>query len=398
MKIVPAHSIANIRPYFFSTLNKTIDELKTQGLDIIRLDMGSPDLPPADFIIEKLIESAKRPDKHGYTPMGGAPAFRKAVSIYYNARFDIDLNPDTDIVALIGSKEGIFNINHTLLDPGDLVLLPDPYYPVYLAGAQIADCRIYFMPLLKENNFLPDFDSIPEKIKKEAKLMWLNYPNNPTGAIAPIEFFEKAVEVAEKYEIVIAHDAPYVDVTFDQYRAPSILQAKGAMDVAVEFNSLSKAYNMAGWRVGMAVGNPEIINLLKIYKSQIDSSIFAPILDAAEIALTGDQSWLEERNTIYEERRDIVYKGLITSGFEVENPKGALYLWAKLPKGFNNSMELCSKLLQETGVSITPGVVYGAHGEDYIRISIITPTEKLQTAMERVFLWMQKQERKKGLE
>ncbi len=391
MIIHSAHSISNIRPYFFSTLNKTINELKSNRMDVIRLDMGSPDLPPADFIVDALVESARKPNKHGYTPMGGAPDFLQAVALYYDYRFNVKLDPKKEIVALIGSKEGIFNLAQVLLDPGDLVLLPDPYYPVYLAGAQIAESRIFFMPLLKENGFLPDLDAIPESVAKEAKLMWLNYPNNPTGAVANLEFFKKAVDFATKYEIILAHDAPYMDITYNGFEAHSILEVDGAKDVAIEFNSLSKTYNMAGWRVGMGVGNPDLIQFLNTYKSQIDNSIFAPIMDASIKALTGDQSWLEERNTIYEERRNIVFQGLVDAGFEVENPKAALYVWAKVPNRLGDPMEFTAKMLNQTGVSITPGEIYGPSGKDYVRISIITPTERIHEAMQRINDWVRRQ-------
>lgn len=391
MKIRPAHTIENIRPYFFASLNNKIEKLRANGVDVIRLDMGSPDLPPADFIIEKLIASARDPNKHGYAPMEGTPTFLHAVASYYENRFNVRLVAESEVVALIGSKEGIFNINHTLLDPGDLVLLPDPFYPVYLAGAQIADCKIYFMPLLKENDFLPNFDTIPSEIANQSRLMWLNYPNNPTGAVADLDFFNRALAFANKHDIIIAHDAPYVDVTFDGYQAHSILEVEGAKETAIEFNSLSKTYNMAGWRVGMAVGNPEIVRLLKVYKSQLDSSMFTPIMDAAVVALTGDQSWLVERNRIYQERRDIVYNALKKADFEVDLPKAALYLWFKLPVGYGDMVTLCDHLLEETGVSITPGIVYGLSGMDYIRISIITPTDRIKEAMDRMLTWFQKQ-------
>ncbi|HOE35822.1 MAG: aminotransferase class I/II-fold pyridoxal phosphate-dependent enzyme [Chloroflexi bacterium] len=389
MKIRPAHTVENIKPYFFASLNKTLAELKAKGVNIIRLDMGSPDMPPAQFIIDRLIESARDPKKHGYAPMGGSAEFLKAITDYYKARFGVDLNPKTEVLALLGSKEGIFNINHTLLDPGDLVLMPDPYYPVYLAGAQLADSRVFFMPLLKENNFLPDLNAIPKEIAREAKMMWLNYPNNPTGAIAGLDFYAEAVEFARQNEIVIVHDAPYTDLTFDGYRAHSILEVPGAKDVAIEFNSLSKTYNMAGWRIGMAVGNAEVIRLLASYKSQIDNSIFQPIMDAGALALTGDQTWLAERNLVYQERRDVVYEGLIAAGFEVDKPKAALYLWARLPQRFGDPMQFCADVLNETGVSMTPGVIYGPSGKDYIRISIITPTEQIKEAMNRLVAWVQ---------
>lgn len=360
-------------------------------MDVIRLDMGSPDLPPASFIIETMVESARNPKKHGYSPAGGSPGFLKAVSTYYKRRFDVDIDPKTEALALIGSKEGLFNLNHTLLNPGDMVLLPDPYYPVYLSGAQLADARYHFMPLLKENNFLPDFDAIPEEVAKEAKIMWLNYPNNPTGAIADLAFFEKAVAFAKKYDILIAHDAPYCDLCFDGYEAPSIMEVAGAKDVAVEFNSLSKTYNMAGWRIGMAVGNKEAIRLLANYKSQIDSCIFMPIMDAGQAALTSDQSWLVGRNKIYQERRDVVYRGLKEAGFEVDLPKAALYVWAKLPPKFTDPVKFCADLLNDTGVSMTPGVVYGPSGKDYIRISIVIPTDRIAEAIDRLKAWIAKQ-------
>jgi len=388
---LPSKTVANLKPYFFAGLKTVIAELQAKGMDVIRLDMGSPDLPPASFIIETLVESARNPKKHGYSPAGGSAGFLKAVSTYYKRRFDVDIDPATEALALIGSKEGLFNLNHTFLDPGDMVLLPDPYYPVYLAGAQLADARYHFMPLLKENNFLPDFDAIPEEVASEAKIMWLNYPNNPTGAVAGLDFFKKAVAFAKKYDILIAHDAPYCDLCFDGYEAPSILEVEGAKDVAVEFNSLSKTYNMAGWRIGMAVGNKEAIRLLANYKSQIDSSIFMPIMDAGQAALTSDQAWLEGRNKIYEERRNVVYQGLKEAGFEVDLPKAALYVWAKLPPKFDDPVKFCADLLNDTGVSMTPGVVYGPSGKDYIRISIVIPTDRITEAIDRLKDWIAKQ-------
>jgi LL-diaminopimelate aminotransferase len=389
MKINPAARIADIKPYFFSLLDQKISVLKEGGLDVIRLDMGSPDLPPAPFIIEAMIKSVKLPNKHSYTASGGTPSFLQAVAFYYQARFGVSLDPKSEILALIGSKEGIFNIHHALLDPGDLVLLPDPCYPVYRSGVSISNCQAFAMPLLRENNFLPDLEKIPKDIARKAKLMWINYPNNPTGAVANLHFFKKCVDFAMEFNIIIAHDAPYVDLTFDGYKAPSILEVDGAKEVVVEFNSLSKTYNMAGWRIGMASGNKDIIRLLKIYKSQIDTSLFAPIMDAGEAALLGDQSWLVDRNKIYEDRRDIVVKTLLNSGFKLDNPKAGLYVWAKLPEGFGNTMEFCEKLLNETGVSITPGGVYGKSGEDYIRISNVIPTERIKEATERMIAWMQ---------
>ena len=289
-------------------------------MDIIRLDMGSPDLPPADFIIDELVESARRPDTHGYSPMGGTVSYRKAVADYYLNRFDVSLNPQSEVLALVGSKEGLFNLCQVMLNPGDVSLVPDPGYPVYSAGSTIAGAEIYRMPLLRENAFLPDLDAIPEAVARRAKLLWLNYPNNPTGATAPYQFFQKAVEFAREYQVVIANDAPYMDICFDNYKAPSIMQIPGAKDVAVEFNSLSKTYNMAGWRLGMVVGNPQIIGYLHTYKSQADSSQFQSVLDAGAAAMNGSQDWIVERNDVYRQRRDMVVSALRAAGFSVDSP------------------------------------------------------------------------------
>ncbi len=385
---VPADRISDFKPYFFASLAKKLNHLQHEGVDVIRIDMGSPDLKPPDFIIERLCKQAYQPQVHGYSANGGTANIRQAIATYYQNRFNINLDLNSEAIALIGSKEGLFNLSQIMINPGDLVLVPDPGYPVYSAGTLIAGGDIYKMPLKAENNFLPDFSQIPDEISRRARLMWLNYPNNPTGAVAPLEFFKSAVDFARKNEIIIAHDAPYVDICFNNYQAPSILQVPGSRDIAVEFNSLSKTYNMAGWRVGMAVGNAEIIRYLSIFKSQIDSSHFIPILDAAALALTADQSWLAERNKIYETRRDIVIEGLRKVGFQVETPPAAIYVWAKLPQGVNDSMTFCDQMLENVGVSTTPGLVYGEFGEGYIRVSLGTATERISEAMERIVKWM----------
>jgi len=385
----PADRVAGVKPYFFASLNQKIAELKKQGLDLIRVDIGSPDLPPENFIVNALIEAAQNPEAHGYTPIGGSPEFRQAVAVYYHNRFGVDLDPQAEILGLIGSKEGLFNLSQILLNPGDVVLVPDPGYPVYSSSGRIAGAEIYKLPLFRENSFLPDLEIIPKEILHRAKLLWLNYPNNPTGAIATLEFFEKAVEFAHQHHLIIAHDAPYVDVCFDNYRAPSILEIPGAKEVVVELNSLSKTYNMAGWRLGMAVGNPQVIKSLHTYKSQIDTSHFAPILKAGTIALTGDQGWLKDRNQVYQRRRDIVVENLKAVGFQVHTPLAAIYVWAHLPEGFTNSIEYCSKLLEETGVSATPGIVYGQYGEGYIRVSLCSKQAILEEAMRRLTAWTQ---------
>jgi len=384
----PADRIAAFKPYFFAALGKKINALKSKGMDIIRIDMGSPDLPPADFIIESLVTSARRADTHAYTPNGGTPAFKQAVADYYLNRFEVTLDPQNEVIGLIGSKEGLFNLSQVLLNPGDVSLVPDPGYPVYSASGLIAGGEIFYVPLTSERGFLPDFSSIPESVLNRAKILWLNYPNNPTGAVATLDFFEEAVTFARRHHLLIAHDAPYTEICFDGYTAPSILQVPGAREVAVEFNSLSKTYNMAGWRLGMAVGNAEVIQYLFTYKSQMDTSTFAPIFAAGVTALSGDQTWLAERNNIYKARRDLVVRGLRESGFTLETPKAAIYVWAHLPDGMADSTDFCGRLLEETGVSMTPGIVYGQHGEGFVRISLGTETSRIDEAMQRLVKWI----------
>ncbi len=383
----PAQRISSFEPYFFAALGKKITKLKQTGMDVIRIDMGSPDLPPADFIIEELVNQSRRSDTHGYSPTGGTQAFKQAVANYYMDRFEVTLDPASEVIGLIGSKEGLFNLSQVILNPGDVALVPDPGYPVYSASGIIAGGDVVHFPLLAENGFLPDLEAIPSEIREKTKILWLNYPNNPTGAIADMNFFEEVVLFAHKHHILIAHDAPYVDICFDGYNAPSLMQVPGARDVAIEFNSLSKTYNMAGWRLGMAVGNPDVINYLFTYKSQMDTSTFGPIFSAGVKALTGDQEWLEERNQVYKERRDLVVEGLRSAGFTLEIPKAAIYVWAHLPAGQTDSIAFCSRLLDETGVSTTPGVVYGKHGEGYLRVSLGTATNRIKEAMSRLVDW-----------
>lgn len=382
----PADRLGKIKPYFFSMLGKKIIEMRANGVDVIRLDMGSPDLPPAAHIIEALSSAAHRDDTHGYTLGSGTHKFREAVANHYSRRFGVELDPKSEVIDLIGSKEGLFAISQVLINPGDIALVPDPGYGVYSSGAELAGGEIFFMPLLAENNFLPDLNAIPKDKLGNAKILWLNYPNNPTGAVADLEYFQKVIEFARRYDLIIAHDAPYVDVGFDGYHAPSLLEVPGASEVSVEFNSLSKAYNMAGWRVGMALGNSEVLRHIEIYKSQKDSAHFAPILTAGIAALSGDQSWIEGRNAVYQERRDLVIDCLRDVGIHADIPKAALYVWAEVPKGFK-STEFCERMLDEIGVSTTPGSVFGQYGEGFMRISLITPISRLQEGLDRIMKW-----------
>lgn len=385
--VPPAHRISSFEPYFFASLGKKIAQMKKQGTDVIRIDIGSPDLPPAKFIIDELIKDSQRSDTHGYSPIGGTPAFKQAVAEYYLNRFEVTLDPASEIVGLIGSKEGLFNLSQVILNPGDVALVPDPGYPVYSASGIIAGGEVVHFPLLAENHFIPDLNAIPSDVLERAKILWLDYPNNPTGAVASMAFFEEAVSFARKHRILIAHDAPYVDICFDGYNAPSILQVPGSKEVVVEFNSLSKTYNMAGWRLGMAVGNSDVIDYLFTYKSQMDTSNFGPIFSAGVAALTGDQEWLEERNLVYKQRRDLVVDGLRNAGLILDVPKAAIYVWAHLPQGETDSIKFCSRMLDETGVSTTPGIIYGKHGEGFLRVSLGTSTQRIKEAMNRLSEW-----------
>ena len=389
MNFPPADRIASMKPYFFADLGERVAALVDSGVDVIRLDIGSPDLPPADFIVDALVDRVHQPGAHAYTAFGGTPAYRRAVAEYYGRRFGVELDPTTQVVGLIGSKEGIFTINQVMLNPGDLVLVPDPGYGTYSISARIAGAEVHKMPLVAENGFLPDLDAIPEDIAGRAKMMWLNYPNNPTGAVADLDFFNRVIAFARRHDLLIAHDTPYVDVCFGDYIAPSILQVPGAEEWAVEFVSASKAYNMAGWRLGSAVGNPEVLDYIERYKSQKDTAHFEPVLQAGIQALTGDQGWVKDRNKIYEKRIETIMAGLSAMGLDPIRPKAALYTWTRLPDGMDD-LEFSTRLLDEAGVSVTPGSVFGECGRGYFRMSICISNERIVEAMDRMVSWMEK--------
>jgi LL-diaminopimelate aminotransferase len=378
-----AQRVANLPPYIFAGLEKRITQMISEGRDVIRLDIGSPDQPPSPQIIESLYQSAKDPTHHGYAGYFGTPQLRQAIANHYMRRFGVELDPKTQVLPLIGSKEGIFNLAWAYVDPGDVVLIPDPGYPTYTSGARLAGGEIYYVPLDEQHDWLPDLDAIPAETIKRAKILWMNYPNNPTTATASLEFFERALAFACKNDVLLIHDNPYAEVCFDGYVAPSLLQVPGATQYAVEFNSLSKSHNMGGWRVGMATGNPDAINALSRLKTNIDSGIFRAVQDAATEALNGDQEWLSERNEVYATRRDIVLKALPEAGMSADKPKSTIYVWARIPAGFT-STDFANQLLEKAGVSITPGTAFGQHGEGYVRFSLGQKTERIKEAMKRV--------------
>jgi len=378
-----ADRVANLPPYIFARVEKRIAAQRAKGVDVISLGIGSPDLAPPKFIVDALYESALRTDTHGYAGYYGTPELRKAMATYYRNRFGVDLDPETEIRPLIGSKEGLANMALAFVDGSDLALSSDPGYPTYRMGALMAGGGYFSMPLRAENDFLVDLEEIPEDVAARSTIMWLNYPNNPTGAVAPKAFLARAIAFAKEYRILICYDNPYCDITFDGYVAPSILEIPGAMDVAVEFNSLSKTYNMAGWRIGMVVGNAEAIQALTTIKTNIDSGIFRPIQDAAVVALTSDQGWIAERNLIYQHRRDIILGWLPRIGMSAQPPKGSLYVWARVPEGVKCD-EFATRMLEEAGVWMTPGTAFGEHGEGYMRLSVCVPEKRLREAGERL--------------
>jgi len=370
--------------YVFALLDAKLKMARAQGVDVIKLDIGSPDGPPPADIIAALARSASEPTRHGYAGYFGTPALRRAMVDYYASRFGVTLDVVNEVLPLIGSKEGIANMALAWLDPGDLALVPDPGYPTYRMSAYMVGAEVYDMPLRAENGFLPRLDAIPSEIAQRARLMWLNYPNNPTGAVASLSFFEQAVDFCRRYQILLCHDAPYADVCYDGYRAPSLLAVPGAKEVAVEFNSLSKSHNMAGWRVGMALGNATALAALVQIKSNIDSGIFLAVQDAAVTALTGDQSWIAGRNAEYQERRDLLLDVLGNDwGLSVAKPQAGLYLWPQIPVGYT-SASFADRILLETGVSVTPGSAFGPHGEGYLRISVGQTTQRVRVAAERL--------------
>ena len=369
--------------YVFAAHTARLRKLAAEGLDIIRMDIGEPDAPPPAFIIDELSKQAHDPKKHGYAGYGGTPELKQAIASYYQRRFGVSLDAASQTLPLLGSKEGLANIALAWLDPGDLAIVPDPGYPTYQMGAKMAGASVYFTPLEQRLGWLPDLAAIPAEVASRARLMWISYPNNPTGAVAPMSFYEEVVDFCRRNDILLCSDLPYADVGFDGYQAPSLLQVPGAMDTAMEFNSLSKSHHMAGWRVGMAVGNAVAVKALLQVKSNVDSGIFRPIQDAATVALNSDDSWMAARNAEYQQRRDMILETIRALGMKAETPRASLYVWALPPAGYG-SVEFADKVLLETGVSFTPGDAYGPSGAGYIRISMGTETGKIAEAMARL--------------
>ena len=380
---VRAERLRRLPPYLFKAIDEKKAEVKARGVDIIDLGVGDPDIPTPSHIVEELKRAAQDPSNHRYPSYSGMREFRETVARWYENRFGVELDPDSEVVSLIGSKEGIAHFPLAFVDPGDVVLVPSPAYPVYGIATLFAGGEPYIMPLKEDNRFLPDLGSIPPRILERAKAMFINYPNNPTSATADKDFFSGVVEFAKANKIIVCHDAAYTEMAFDGYRPPSFLEVDGAKDVGIEFHSLSKTYNMTGWRIGFAVGNKDAVGGLGAIKTNIDSGAFQAVQWAAIKALTGPQDCVQEMRKTYEERRDVMVAGLEEAGFKVNKPRATFYLWVKCPEGYS-STDMTAKLLEQAGVVVTPGNGFGEPGEGYFRIALTQSKERLQEAVERI--------------
>ncbi len=378
--------VEHLPPYLFVEISKKIAEKKAKGEEVISFAIGDPDIPTPPHIIDRLCQAAQDPVNHRYPESAGLPELRQAIAGWYEKRFGVSLDPDKEVLPLIGSKEGIAHIALCFIDGGDFALVPDPAYPVYSVSVILAGGKPFYMPLLEENDFLPDLDAIPAYASNRAKLLWINYPNNPTGAVADLDFFNRVAEFARQNNLAVCHDGPYSEVAFDGYQPVSFMQADGAREIGVEFHSLSKSYNMTGWRIGMVVGNAQMIDALTRLKSNIDSGIPQAIQYAAIEALTGSQDCIQDNVTIYQRRRDLIVETLNNIGIEARTPKASLYVWGKVPEGYK-SVDLATELLEEVGVVVTPGVGYGRNGEGYIRLSLTIPDAGLVKGLSRLAQW-----------
>ena len=370
----------NLPPYLFARIDEMKAEQQKKGVDIIDLGVGDPDLPTPPHIVDALCKAAKDPANHHYPSYLGMPAYRSAVADWYKTRFGVSLDAGKEVVALMGSKDGIAHIGEAFINPGDYVLSPSPGYPVYRTGTLFAEGRVHEMPLTRENGFVPVLADIPKKIAKAAKLIYINYPNNPTAAIAPAGFYSEVVDFARENDLVVVSDNAYSEIAYDGYRAPSFLETRGAMEVGIEMHSFSKTYNMTGWRIGMAVGNAEILAGLDRVKTNVDSGVFNAVQYAAIAALSGPLDCVNQACEIYQERRDVLVAGLRSLGFAVPAPKATFYVWAPV----NDCMAFAAKLLNEAGIVATPGVGFGSSGEGYVRFAITRPVGRIREAIERM--------------
>ncbi|MCL4476075.1 MAG: LL-diaminopimelate aminotransferase [Nitrospirae bacterium] len=383
MKFEFAQRVKNLPPYLFAAIDKMKQEALAKGVDLIDLSIGDPDLPTPGHIVDAMKKAVEKSVHHRYPSYEGMLSYREAVADWYRARFNVSLDPRTEVLSLIGSKEGIGHIPLAFVNPGDVVLVPSPGYPVYPVATLFAGGESYIMPLLDANNFLPDFSAIPEDVLKKARLMFINYPNNPTSAVTGRGFYEDVIRIARKYDIIVCHDAAYSEIYYDGKRPMSFMEVDGAGEVGIEFHSLSKTYNMTGWRIGFAVGHRDVIAGLGKIKTNLDSGVFQAIQEAAIVALgTGDDILSGIRNT-YQARRDALYTGLKSLGLHVIKPEATFYLWTKVPSSCDSS-SFVSHILEKAGVLATPGNGFGSPGEGYVRFALTVPVERIKEAVERI--------------
>ena len=378
-----ARRIEKLPPYLFAEIDRKVAEAKARGVDIISFGVGDPDMPTPSHIVEALEQGARDPATHRYPSYTGMPEFRRSIAGWYGRRFGVSLDPDEQVQPLVGSKEGIYHLPVAFVDPGDVALIPDPGYPVYETGTILAGGEPYLLPLLAENDFLPDLGSIPNDVLDRAMVLWLNYPSNPTAAVADLSFFEEAVDFCRAHDLLLAHDAAYTEITFDDYVAPSALQVPGAMECAVEFHSVSKTYNMTGWRIGWVAGAPVAIEALKRLKTNIDSGIFDAVQRAGIAALDGPQDGLAANVERYRHRRDLLCDALKSIGLVVEPPKGSIYVWAPVPEG-QTSESFTELLLEQAGLVVAPGTGYGPSGQGFVRFSLTLADDRLEEGVERL--------------
>jgi LL-diaminopimelate aminotransferase len=381
--IKKSRRINELPPYLFAEIDRRKREALSRGVDLIDLGIGDPDIPTPAAVVEKLLEGASKPANHRYPSSSGMGEFREAVANWYQSRFNVKLDPAKEVVSLIGSKEGIGNMAVAFVDPGDLVLVASPCYPVYHIGTAFNGGKNYFLPLKKENNFLPDLESIPADVAKQAKLLWINYPNNPTAAVADKDFYQRVIDFANKNNVIVCHDAAYTEMGYDGYKPMSFLEVEGAREVGIEFHSLSKTFNMTGWRIGMAVGNADLVGGLAQAKSNLDSGIFQAVQEAGIEALKLGDKIVEPSRKIYQERRDILVDGLRAVGLACDKPKATFYVWVSCPKGLS-SAEFTAKLLDDAGVVTTPGNGFGDAGEGYVRFTVCVDKERLREVADRI--------------
>lgn len=375
--------MANLPPYLFAEIDRKKAEMEAKGVDVISLGIGDPDRPTPQRIVDAMAEAIRKPSNHQYPAYAGSKAYRAACAEWMSRRFGVALNPDTEVLALIGSKEGLAHLFPAFINDGDYTLAPGVGYPVYSTGGILFDGNTHYMPMNAENGWLADFESTPADILAKAKMMFISYPNNPTSAIAPVEYFDRAIAFAKEHDLLLVHDNAYSEISYDGYVAPSILERPGAKDVAIEFFSMSKAYNMTGWRIGFACGNPTAVGTLGIVKSNLDSGQFTAVQEAAIEAMLGPQDDIAEQCAIYQRRRDLLMGALESIGCSADTPKGTIYVWAKIPEGYT-SAGFATALLEKAGVIVAAGSAYGPEGEGYIRMCLSTPDDRLAEAVQRI--------------